>query len=170
MRLTITDTGHLADGPTERERGSGSRSGARRSRAEPADRITRVRKPSGRRSGDRKPGDVIELGLRQANLRSLDASRLRAELVGFHKPGEPPHIVLSMRGLEVLSGACVGTLTEVAEALSRLGGSLVLRDVPGPTSRMLKRSGLARTLKLARSGAHARRLAMGGRRGGGRAA
>ncbi len=96
----------------------------------------------------------------------MDADRLRAELVSFHRPGDPPHIVLSMRGLEVLSGCCVGTLAEVAESLSRLGGSLVLSDVPGSTARMLKRSGLSKTLRLARSGSHARRLALNtGKRG-----
>jgi anti-anti-sigma factor len=160
MRLTITNTGQISDESANRGSESVSRRAARRDRAEPSDRITRVR----------KHGDVIELGLRQPNLRSLDADRLRSELVAFHRPGQPPHIVLSMRGLELLSGSCVGTLAEVAESLARLGGSLVLSDVPGPISRMLRRSGLSRTLKLARSGAHARRLVMGNRRRSGRAA
>lgn len=143
MRLTITNTGQITDQPaTPRV--------VRRRRASYPDRITRVR----------RTGDVIELGLRQSNLRSVDADRLRSELVSFHRPGDPPHIVLSLRGLEVLSGCCVGTLAEVADSLSRLGGTLILSDVPTPTSRMLKRSGLSKTLRLARSGAHARRLAL----------
>lgn len=143
MRLTITNTGQTCAESAQ------SRT-VRRQRPANPDRITRVR----------KRGEVIELGLRQPNLRSVDADRLRSELVSFHRPGEPPHMVLSMRGLEVLSGSCVGTLAEVADSLARLGGSLVLSDVPSSTSRMLKRSGLSKTLRLARSGTHARRLAM----------
>ncbi|MFK7883555.1 MAG: STAS domain-containing protein [Phycisphaerales bacterium] len=110
-------------------------------------------------------GEVSELGLRQPHLRPLDAEKLRGELVALHRQGHPPQIVLSLRGIEVFSGSCVGTLAEVAESLSRLGGSLVLRDVPPDVARMLKRSGLSKHLRLARSESHAKKLALGRRKG-----
>lgn len=114
------------------------------------DRITRVR----------REGDVVELALSQTNLRPMDADRLRRELVSWHRPGRPPHIVLSLRGIGEFPGSCVAMLAEVSVSLGRLGGSLVLRDAPPGVVKMLKRSGLSKTLRLARSGPHARRLAL----------
>ncbi|MEM9373445.1 MAG: STAS domain-containing protein [Planctomycetota bacterium] len=165
MRLTITETGQSADvasraGRSSRSALPGAGRCTRRSKPGNPDRITRLR----------RQGDVIELALVQTHLRSVDAERLRAEVVAWHRPGDAPRIVLSLRGLEAISGGCVGTLAELAALLGRVGGSLVLRDVPAPTSRMLKRSGLSKTLRIARSGAHARRLAMGAARHGKRAA
>jgi anti-anti-sigma factor len=80
-----------------------------------------------------------------------------------HRPGCPPRIVLSLKGLTLLASPCVGTLAEVAAALAPMGGSLVLCDVPEPVARMLKTTGLARTLRVAKSRDHARRLAAGGK-------
>ncbi|RMH27926.1 MAG: STAS domain-containing protein [Planctomycetota bacterium] len=119
------------------------------------DRITRVM----------RTGDVVELSLRQPSLRPLDAEKLRGELVSLHRPGSPPSIVLSMRGLETLSGTCVGVLAEVTESLARLGGVLVLAEVPGETARMLKKAGFARRLRMARSVPQAQKIALSGRRG-----
>lgn len=102
---------------------------------------------------------VAELALCQHSLRAQDAPRLRAELVGLYRPGHPPGIVLSLRGLTVLAAPCIATLAEVAESLSRVGGTLVLCDAPGPVARVLRRTGLSRTIRLARSPEHARRLA-----------
>ncbi len=101
---------------------------------------------------------VAVLSLRQTSLRAPDAPRLRAELVALHRPGRPTGIVLSLRGLTVLAAPCLATLAEVAESLARIGGSLVLCDVPGPAARVLRRTGLARTLRVARDADHARRL------------
>jgi anti-anti-sigma regulatory factor len=117
------------------------------------DRLTRVAPPR-----DDAPG-VTELSLRQSALRDPDAPRLRAELVAHHQPGAPARIVLSFKGLAVLSAPCLCILTEVAESLARLGGCLILCEVPQDTARVLKRTGLARTLRPARSPEHARRLA-----------
>lgn len=119
------------------------------------DRITRVA----------RAGDVVELSLRQRSLRPLDAEKLRGELVGLHRPGSPPSIVLSMRGIETLSATCVGVLAEVTESLGRLGGVLVLTDIPGETARMLKKAGFARRLRMARSPAQAQKMASTARRG-----
>ena len=124
------------------------------------DRITRIT----------RAGEVVELSLGQRSLRPLDAEKLRGELVSLHRPGCPPSIVLSLRGLETLSATCVGVLAEVTESLSRLGGSLVLVEVPGETARMLKKAGFARRLRMARSVPRAQRMALSGRRGVSRAA
>ena len=118
-----------------------------------SDRLTRVAPPR-----DDAPG-VVELSLRQSTLRDPDAPRLRAELVAHHQTDSPARIILSLQGLSVLSSPCLCVLTEVAESLARLGGCLILCQVPPETSRVLKRTGLARTLRPARSPEHARRLA-----------
>lgn len=117
-----------------------------------SDRITRVARP--------QPGEehIAQVSLRQPSLRDFDAPRLRAELVALHAPDAPARIVLSLRGLTIFTSPCIATLTEVAESLARVGGSLVLCDVPPDAARVLKRTGLARTLRLARSPDHARRL------------
>ena len=113
------------------------------------DRITRVVRAA----------EITELTLQQTELRAMDADRLRAELVALHRPGHPARIILSLAGMGMLSGPCLGMLTEVAEGLARAGGSLVLSEVPPEAARVLKRSGLARKLPVARSPDHARRLA-----------
>lgn len=103
---------------------------------------------------------ITELTLRQSALRDPDAPRLRAELVALHRPGSPARIVLSFRNLTVLSAPCLCILMEVADSLARVGGCLILSEVPPEATRVLKRTGLARTLRLARSPEHARRLAV----------
>jgi anti-anti-sigma factor len=102
---------------------------------------------------------VVELSLRQSTLRDPDAPRLRAELVAHHQADAPARIILSLQDLTVISSPCLCILTEVAESLARLGGCLILCQVPPETARVLKRTGLARTLRPARSPDHARRLA-----------
>lgn len=119
---------------------------------------TRVKDPD-RLTRLERAGEVTELALQRPDLRALDADRLRAELAGLCRPGHPPRIVLSLAGAGQLASACLGTLTEFADALSHAGGVLVLCEVPGETAKVLKRSGLARKLPLARSRDHARRLA-----------
>ncbi len=114
-------------------------------------RLTRVAAPS-------ENGGPTVLTLRQSALRAPDASRLRAELVALHQPGHPARIVLSLRGLTVLASPCIATLAEVTASLDRVGGSLILCDLPPDVARMFRRTGLARTLRLARSTDHARRL------------
>lgn len=118
-----------------------------------SDRLTRVAPPR-----DEAPG-VVELSLRQSTLRDPDAPRLRAELVAHHQADAPARIILSLQGLTVLSSPCLCILTEVAGSLDRLGGCLILCEVPPDIARVLKRTGLARTLRPARSPDHARRLA-----------
>lgn len=132
-------------------RGTGN---AMPTRTQTLDRLTRLVRQA----------DVTELALQQADLRALDAGRLRAELVSLHRPGRPARIVLSLAGLGVLAGPCLGALAEVGEGLARVGGVLVLCEVPEGTARMLRRTGLARKLPLARSPGHARRLARQGRK------
>ncbi len=102
---------------------------------------------------------MVELSLRQTTLRDPDAPRLRAELVAHHRADAPARIILSLQGLTVLSSPCLCILTDVAHSLSRLGGCLVLCEVPPDIARVLKRTGLARALRPARSPEHARRLA-----------
>ncbi len=116
------------------------------------DRLTRVAPPRADAPG------VTELSLRQSALRDPDAPRLRAELVAHHQSGSPARIILSFQGLTALSAPCLCTLTEVAASLTRVGGCLVLSEVPPEVARVLKRTGLTRTLRLSRSPEHARRL------------
>lgn len=118
----------------------------------PADRLVRVRRPD--------PADptIIGLAICQPVLRAPDAARLRAEIVGHHAPGRPLRAVLCCRGLASIASPCLATLAELAEALAPTGGSLVLIEVPPEIARVLKRTGLSRTLPIAKSTDQARRL------------
>lgn len=118
----------------------------------PADRLIRLRRPD-----PQDPG-LTGLAIRQPALRAPDAARLRAEIVAHHTPGQPLRVVLCLRGLTDIAAPCLATLAEIAESLQPTGGSLVLLEVPAPVARLLKRTGLAKTLRIARSPDHARKL------------
>jgi|GEM_PF-4088614 len=118
----------------------------------PSDRLIRVRRP------DPADPDLTGLAIRQPALRAPDAPRLRAEIVANHTPGQALRVVLCLRGLTDIAAPCLATLAELAEALQPTGGSLVLIEVPAPVARLLKRTGLAKTLRIARSPDHARKL------------
>lgn len=118
----------------------------------PTDRLVRVRRPD-----PADPG-LTGLAVCQPVLRAPDAPRLRAEIVANHAPGRPLRAVLCCRGLTSIAAPCLATLAELAEALAPTGGSLVLIEVPPEIARMLKRTGLARTLRVAKSPEQARKL------------
>jgi anti-anti-sigma factor len=118
----------------------------------PADRLVRVRRPD-----PADPG-ITGLAICQAVLRAPDAARLRSEIVANHTPGRPLRVVLCCRGLTSIAAPCLATLAELAEALTPTGGSLVLVEVPPPIARVLKRTGLSRTLRVAKSNDRARKL------------
>lgn len=120
--------------------------------APPSDRLIRLRRPD-----PQDPG-LTGLAIRQPALRAPDAARLRAEIVAHHTPGQPLRVVLCLRGLTDIAAPCLATLAELAESLQPTGGSLVLLEVPAPVARLLKRTGLAKTLRIARSPDHARKL------------
>lgn len=118
-----------------------------------ADRLVRVRRP------DPADPSITGLAVCQPVLRAPEAARLRAEIVANHTPGRPLRVVLCCRGLTSIAAPCLATLAELAESLAAAGGSLVLVDVPPEIARVLKRTGLSRTLRVARSTDHARKLA-----------
>lgn len=118
----------------------------------PSDRLIRVRR------ADPADPTLTGLAIRQAAMRAPDAPRLRAEIVANHTPGQALRVVLCLRGLTDIAAPCLATLAELAESLHSTGGSLVLVEVPTPIARLLKKTGLSKTLRIARSQEHARKL------------
>tara|TARA_A100001391_G_scaffold147077_1_gene104557 strand:+ start:492 stop:956 length:465 start_codon:yes stop_codon:yes gene_type:complete len=94
-------------------------------------------------------------------MRSLDTSKLRAEIVGLHKPGHPPMVMFSMRGMESLASGCLGAFAELSTDLERVGGILVLYNLPKEIAKVLRKTKLDRVIHTAkaRPQAHKRVLA-----------
>ena len=74
----------------------------------------------------RKDEQVFRARLASGSLRSLDTQKLRAEIAGLHAPGNPPAIMMSMRGMDSLASGCLSAFAELSIDIERIGGSLVL--------------------------------------------
>ncbi len=92
------------------------------------------------------------------DLRTHDINRFRKELAALYNPGSPLMIAISLKRVQMMSSACMGMLVEFSDALSPVGGSLTLYDVPKDISKMLKKLGLHKQLPIARNSEHARKL------------
>ncbi len=94
------------------------------------------------------------------DLRAHDMNRLRKELAALYQPGKSPLLIaMSLKRVRTLSSACMGMLVEFSDALTPVGGSLVLYDVPKDIAKMLKKLGLHKQLPIAKTSEHARKLA-----------
>lgn len=103
------------------------------------------------------------------DLRTHDTNRFRKELAALYSPGSPLLIAMSLKRVNILSSACMGMLVEFSDALTPVGGGLVLYDVPKDIAKMLKKLGLHKQLPIAKSGDQARKLLrtnIGSRAGG----
>ncbi len=85
------------------------------------------------------------------NLRALDLKKLRAEITGLHTPGNPPAVMMSMRGLDSLPSSCLGTFAELSTDLERIGGILVLYNLPKELTKVLKKTKLDRVIQTAKA-------------------
>ncbi|PCI10430.1 hypothetical protein COB72_03530 [bacterium] len=85
------------------------------------------------------------------NLRALDLKKLRAEITGLHTPGKPPAVMMSMRGLNSLPSSCLGTFAELSADLERIGGILVLYNLPKEITKILKKTKLDRVIQTAKA-------------------
>jgi anti-anti-sigma factor len=113
-----------------------------------SDQITRVTIKDG----------IHNVRIAMHDLRAHDMNRFRKELAAMYEPGSPLLIVMSFKRLRVLSSACIGMLIEFSDALSPVGGALVLYDVPKDISKALKKLGLHKQLPIAKNADHARKL------------
>ena len=102
--------------------------------------------------------------LLSGNLRSLDTKQLRAEIVGLHTPGNPPVVMFSMRGMDSLASGCLGSFAQLSADLERVGGVLVLYNLPKEIAKVLKKTKLDRIIQTAKSRPQARKKALNTRK------
>lgn len=103
--------------------------------------------------------EVYRAQLACGSLRSLDTKKLRAELVGLHKPGNPPAIIFSMGGTETLASNCLGAFAQLSNDLQRAGGCLVLYNIPKDVARVLKKTRLDKIISTAKNRSQAMKKA-----------
>ncbi len=108
----------------------------------------------------RKDDGVYRARLIAGNLRSLDTKQLRAEIVGLHSPGKPPLVIFSMRGMDSLASSCLGAFAELSADLERVGGVLVLYNLPKEIARVLRKTKLDRVIQTAKARPQAKKRAL----------
>ncbi len=108
----------------------------------------------------RKDGQVYRARLIAGNLRSLDTKQLRAEIVGLHSPGNPPLVMFSMRGMDSLASSCLGAFAELSAELERIGGVLVLYNLPKEIAKVLRKTKLDRIIQTAKARPQAKKRAL----------
>ncbi len=108
----------------------------------------------------RKDGGVYRARLITGNLRSLDTKQLRAEIVGLHSPGNPPLVMFSMRGMDSLASGCLGAFAELSADLERVGGVLVLYNLPREIAKVLRKTKLDRVIQTAKARPQAKKRAL----------
>lgn len=91
------------------------------------------------------------------DLRALDTKQLRSEIARLNAPGKPPAILFSMRGTETLNSGCIGAFAQLSADLERVGGVLVLYNLPKEITRVLKKTKLDRLIHTAKSRPQARK-------------
>lgn len=109
----------------------------------------------------REEEGVLRASLNDRSLRSLDTGKLRAELVGLCRNRSSRVIILSMRNTETLASSVLGALAQLSADLERVGGVLVLYQVPKEVGKVLKKTRLDRIIHTAKDRAAARKKAMG---------
>ena len=108
----------------------------------------------------REEDGVLRARLNDRSLRSLDTTKLRAELAGLCRSRSSRVIVLSMRNTETLASSVLGALAQLSADLERAGGVLVLYKVPREVGRVLKKTKLDRLIHTARDREAARKKAL----------
>ena len=134
------------DAPTPPEKSKGSRS----SKSE----LLSIRNDEG----------MFRVRLTGGDLRALDFKQLRAQIARLHTPGNPPAVLFSMRGTETLSSGCIGTFAQLSTDLERVGGVLVLYNLPKEIIKVLKKTKLDRLIHTAKSRPQARKRARSAQR------
>lgn len=123
----------------------------------------RNRKPINKLLSIREDEGVYRARLVSGSLRSLDTKQLRAEIAGLHTPGKPPMVMFSMRGMDTLASGCLGAFAELGTDLERVGGVLVLYNLPKEIAKVLRKTKLDRVIQTAKTRPQARKkvLALG---------
>ncbi|MBL4697699.1 MAG: STAS domain-containing protein [Phycisphaerales bacterium] len=98
-----------------------------------------------------KENAVYRVRLVSGELRSIDTTKLRAEIAGLHKPGNPPVVVFSMRRMDSLASGCLGAFAELSTDLERIGGALVLYNIPKEIAKILRKTKLDRIISTAKT-------------------
>lgn len=108
----------------------------------------------------RKDEQVFRARLASGSLRSLDTQKLRAEIAGLHAPGNPPAIMMSMRGMDSLASGCLSAFAELSIDIERIGGSLVLYNLPKEIAKILRKTKLDRVIQTAKARPQAKKQAL----------
>lgn len=125
---------------------------ASKKRSEPTTKLLSITEEDG----------VHRARLLSGNLRSLDTKQLRAEIVGLHTPGNPPAVMFSMRGMDSLASGCLGSFAQLSADLERVGGVLVLYNIPKDIAKVLKKTKLDRIIQTAKARPQARKRVLAG--------
>jgi anti-anti-sigma factor len=120
----------------------------------------RERRPDTRLLSIRDLDGVYRARLIDQNLRSLDIAKLRGEIVALHTPGHPPAVMLSMRGIETMASSSLGAIAELSTDLERIGGVLVLYNLPKEIAKMMRKTKLDRVIHTAKGRPQARKRAL----------
>ena len=136
--------------PVEPDHPSNQPSGSSSKKCKPNTNLLKVQKDDG----------VFRARLVSGSLRSLDTQKLRAEIVSLHLPGNPPAVMMSMRGMESLASSCLGAFAELSADLERIGGSLVLYNLPKEISKIMRKTKLDRIIQTAKARPQAKKQAL----------
>ncbi len=142
----------------ENQMGSDSRqdqSSTKRTHTKPDTELLSIRKLE---------GGIYRARLVSGELRTLDTTKLRAEIVGLHTPGNPPVIIMSMRGMDSLASGCLGAFAELSDDLGRIGGALVLYNLPKEIAKVLRKTKLDRVILTAKARPQAEKRALAARK------
>lgn len=129
----------------ENQVGSGSeqaRSSTKKTNTKPDTKLLSIRQLE---------GGIYRARLVSGELRTLDTTKLRAEIVGLHTPNNPPAIIMSMRGMDSLASGCLGAFAELSADLERVGGVLVLYNLPKEIAKVLRKTKLDRVILTAKA-------------------
>ena len=96
-------------------------------------------------------GGFFRARLVSGTLRTLDTAKLRAEITGLHARGNPPAVMMSMRGMDSLASGCLGAFAELSADLERVGGVLVLYNLPKEIAKIMKKTKLDRIILTAKA-------------------
>lgn len=122
--------------------------------------LSRSHKPNTQLLSISDDDGVFRARLVSGNLRTLDTQKLRAEIASLHTPGNPPAVMFSMRGMDSLPSSCLGAFAELSTDLERVGGVLVLYNMPKEIAKVLKKTKLDRVILTAKARPQAKKKAL----------
>ena len=103
---------------------------------------------------------VYRARLVAGNMRSVDTDKLRAEIASLHSPGNPPMVMFSMREMDALASNCLGAFAQLGTDLEKIGGILVLYNIPKEIAKVLKKTKLDRVIQTAKARPQAQKRVM----------